>query len=146
MVEAPELPAGDVVALLGGGRVSVDLHKCSTGEVVFEKVQPLMGPYRPDKGHQKWERDIKSGNLHKSRCDSRKHADENEWPKRQVSVAADSAHGQQRRAVDGGQGECGKGAGEQCLPASPARRGTDARSDLGVTQAHGTGQTTDRPK
>jgi hypothetical protein len=40
--------------------------------------------------------------------------------------------GQQNPAVDGGQGEAGKGTGEQCPPADPSKRGTDASSELGV--------------
>lgn len=44
----------------------------------------------------------------------------------------------QRAAVDAGQGECGKGARQQRLPADPAKRSTCARGELGIPQAQAT--------
>jgi hypothetical protein len=48
-------------------------------------------------------------------------------------VARCNAH--QRPAIDAGQGERGKGTGEQRLPADPAKRGTSAGGELGIAQA-----------
>jgi len=61
-----------------------------------------------------------------------KRADEDEGPEGQVTAAAGPVPGQQHPAVDGGQGERGKSAGEQCLPADPAEHGADTGGEFGV--------------
>jgi hypothetical protein len=67
-----------------------------------------------------------------SKRDGHKRADEDEWPEGQVTAAGGPVPGQQHPAVDGGQGECGKSAGEQCLPADPAERSADTGGEFGV--------------
>jgi len=74
--------------------------------------------------------------LQESKRDGPKRADKDERPEWQGASAGCPVQGQQHPAVDGGQGERGKGTGEQRLPAGPAERGADAGSELGVTQAH----------
>lgn len=69
-----------------------------------------------------------------SERDGHKRADADEWPERQLTAAGGPVPGQQHPAVDGGQGERGKGTGEQCLPADPAERGADTGGELGVTR------------
>jgi hypothetical protein len=50
-----------------------------------------------------------------------------------VAGAGDPAQSQEYPAVDGSQGERGKGAGEQSLPAGPGKSGADAGGELGIS-------------
>jgi hypothetical protein len=52
-----------------------------------------------------------------SEGDSRERTQDDEQPERQVAGAGGPMQGQQRAPIDGGQGERGKGAGQQRLPA-----------------------------